>query len=216
MSSHGLTLERRWQNLCRALAPATSAPDIDRAFAKLQQLYALPPREYHTLAHIESCLQLLDDHRSLAGSVVELETALWFHDAVYDARSDDNEARSADAAEEMLRRLDVSPDTLFCVRKLILATRHRDPPADCDEALIMDIDLAILAAPADQYDSYVRAVRQEYSFVGERDWRNGRLNVLRRFVERASVYHTDTFRQTREPAARSNMEHEIALLSSTG
>ena len=57
--------------------------------------YSEPQRHYHNPRHVDECLQEFDLVRAPAASPVALELAIWFHDAIYDTRRSDNEARSA-------------------------------------------------------------------------------------------------------------------------
>lgn len=99
------------------------------------------------------------------------------------------------------------------VERLILATKHTRTPSTSDEALIVDIDLAILAASPRGYDRYARAIRKEYSFVKRDDFRKGRAEVLKSFLKRPSIYVTPTFRHRYEHNARANVEREIESLT---
>ncbi|MDT1091345.1 hypothetical protein RNM29_33455, partial [Pseudomonas aeruginosa] len=71
--------------------------------------------------------------------------ALWTHDLVYDTPRQDNEAASAASTARGLApagRAALRP----ALRELIMATGHQAPPGDADAALVVDLDLAILAA----------------------------------------------------------------------
>ena len=56
---------------------------------------------------------------------------------------------------------------------------------DCH--ILLDADLAILGAPALDYDSYAQAIRQEYRWVPEASYRTGRRQVLQAFLQRKRV-----------------------------
>src|SRR5512138_1006779 len=68
-------------------------------FDVLDALYAEPHRKYHGMHHIENLLQRLDMltpfSRPGFDRFLEAEVAIWFHDAVYDIRSKQNEETSA-------------------------------------------------------------------------------------------------------------------------
>ncbi len=73
--------------------------------------------------------------------------AIWFHDSVYDSKTKDNEARSAERVGEWMRPLGVTDDFLEHVQAMILATAHTDSAkVDADTAVLLDADLAIFSA----------------------------------------------------------------------
>ena len=53
---------------------------IDIWHSRLLEAWSEPQRAYHTLQHLEECLNLLDETDCKQPTVVEM--ALWFHDAV--------------------------------------------------------------------------------------------------------------------------------------
>jgi len=69
---------------------------LDEAlYQDLVARYREPHRRYHTLQHLEECFARFDELRALAEHPRDVELAIWFHDAIYDTRRSDNEARSA-------------------------------------------------------------------------------------------------------------------------
>jgi predicted metal-dependent HD superfamily phosphohydrolase len=91
-----------------------------------------PQRVYHGMRHLEECLARFAEVRALAQDADSVEAALWFHDAIYDARRDDNEARSAALARAMLEQRGVDSARIARVESIILATRHAFPSANAD------------------------------------------------------------------------------------
>lgn len=182
---------------------------------RLEAAYAEPHRRYHTRAHIEACLQLLDEVQGLTARERRLLTwAIWWHDAVYDPAASDNEARSADLAQSDLADDGVAPAERAEVARLIrLTAGHQVAEDDRLGATLVSIDLAILGAPPADYDDYARAVREEYAHVPEPLWRLGRAQVLRRFLEAAAIYPDPGFRARFEAAARENLARELTLLA---
>ena len=98
---------------------------------------------------------------------------MWTHDLVYDTQRQDNEAASAASTEHWLDQAGLAA-LRPALRELIMATCHQAPPGDADAALVVDIDLAILAAPAPVYARYEADVRAEYAWVPEPLFRAGR------------------------------------------
>ena len=164
-------------------------------FAQLSAAYAEPHRAYHTAQHIDECLHHLDASGEAAP---EIELALWFHDAIYDPKAHDNEARSAEWAAREVGEL------AGTVERLILVTKHHLPAAE-DEKLLTDIDLSILGAPPERFAEYERQIRIEYAWVPEDIYERERAKVLQRFRERKHIYSTTYFRDLLEAQARRNL-----------
>ena len=150
---------------------------------------------------------------ALAHRPLEVEAALWFHDAVYAPARSDNEDRSARLAETALRGGGVESDIADRIRALVLATRHSEPALDDDTRLVCDVDLSILGAQPAAFELFERAIRQEYQWVPEALYRQGRVEVLRRFLRRPSIYQTAPFQARYENQARQNLEGAVAALS---
>ncbi len=184
---------------------------------ELSALYGGAERHYHGLAHVEALLALARDHRADLSDPEAVEAAIWFHDAVYDSRAKDNEARSAELARERLAgRLE--PARVERIAAMILATATHEAPhfADAgaarDAALFLDMDLSVLGAAPEVFDAYEAAVRREYAWVPEAAWTSGRAAVLRTFLGRPHIFHSKEFQVRFEAAARANIERSLARL----
>ncbi|TPI15447.1 hypothetical protein FJW06_08610 [Mesorhizobium sp. B4-1-3] len=193
-------------------------PLIDEALkSELTMLYQAADRYYHGLAHIEAMLALTSEYRHLLNDPRAVEAAIWFHDAIYDSRAKDNEAKSAELAEKRLAGR-VDPHRLARITAMINATathrlpRFRDEGALNDAALLLDMDLAILGARPAVFDAYEKAVRLEYGWVAEPMWRAGRAAVLQNFLARPHVFHTTEFRDRFEAQARKNLSRSLEAL----
>ncbi|MBI6882353.1 hypothetical protein JEU22_00210 [Pseudomonas putida] len=174
--------------------------------------YTEPHRAYHGVKHIEHCLDQFDGLRKLAKRPELVELALWLHDAVYDLRASDNEAKSADLSRRLLEEAGV-PSLADVITDMIMATTHQDVPPVGDAALVSDIDLSILGADPDEYDLYTAEVRQEYSWVPEEAFRSGRLKVLHSFCKRTRIFDHPPCFDRWERRARANINHEMVKLS---
>lgn len=209
----------RWRELCAQL-PDSSRPGTatlfqldDALLIELENHYATPPRAYHSLSHIHECLQTFDVRRSEANDPVLVEWSIWLHDCVYVSTRSDNEQRSAEVSTLMLNRLDVSAAFASDAEAIVLATRHTGDPLVGDAALVADIDLSILASDRGRYARYADAIRTEYSFASDADYRRGRLAFLTKMLERSRLFHLATSQQTYEAAARANLAWEINRLT---
>jgi len=171
-----------------------------------------PGRHYHTLAHLRDTLAELDQAAPTAPTDMPVEAALWFHDAVYDPRAHDNEARSAAWAERALAELGVRPATAGEVARLVRLTRHDTPPADDAGKLLCDVDLSILGRDPDTFAHYEAAVRAEYDWLSDAEWRAGRCRVLETLLARQPLFATAHFRTRYEAPARRNLAASLQRL----
>lgn len=197
-------LQSRWLGLCRSLGVA----DSGRVWNHLDDGYGSNTRHYHNWQHIAQCLQWFDALREYANSPVVIELAIWFHDVIYDSKRPDNESRSAALLSSLIEETFLTEGAA----RLIAATTHKDPPEDNDAALLCDIDLSILASDEQRYTDYSRAVRLEYDWVSDADFRVGRANVLRAFLGRPFIYSLPVCRGKWEMLARENITQELAVL----
>ena len=196
----------RWSTVCTDAGIAPSESD----YRRVRRAWGGMGRHYHTLAHLDSCLRELDGARELALRPAEVELALWFHDAVYRSWRRDNEARSADLAQTVLRA--APAETVERIRQMILATLHDDAGFSGDTALVIDIDLSILGAPPAVYSRFESAIRREYWWVPRARYVAGRSKILERILGRSAIYTNDSFYERYESAARSNLEAALASL----
>jgi predicted metal-dependent HD superfamily phosphohydrolase len=174
--------------------------------------YAEPHRAYHTRQHLRECFEQLEPAAGLAHALADVQLALWFHDAIYDTRAQDNEERSAQWAVDALSGAGADPSIGPRVRALVLATRHAAVPEGPDAQLLVDVDLSILGAPRERFDEYERQVRVEYAWVPEPAFRSARAGVLRGFLARPHIFSTPWFADRREASARANLERSLAAL----
>jgi predicted metal-dependent HD superfamily phosphohydrolase len=199
----------RWRTTWRGLGVA--APD-DQLYEVLIGRYSEPHRSYHTIQHLDECFARLDEARGLAEQIHEVELALWFHDAVYETRTQDNEEQSASLALVAAERSGLPSAIGERVHRLILATKHDAEPTSPDAALLVDVDLAILGASAERFDEYERQVREEYSWVPGLLFRRKRREILNGILARPHVYSTALFRSRYEATARANLARSIERL----
>ena len=174
--------------------------------------YSEAHRAYHTVQHLAECFEHFDGVRARADRPGEVELALWLHDVIYDTRTADSEARSAQIARVLVDRAGGGADVGERVAELILATRHSAAPEAPDAQLLVDIDLAILGADTARFAEYEEQVRREYAFVPSEAFVAARVRVLSGFLARPSIYATDHFRALLEGRARDNLARSIRAL----
>jgi predicted metal-dependent HD superfamily phosphohydrolase len=194
------------------LARLGAGGDPRPAAGALLSAWASSDRSYHGLSHLRDCLAQLDDFPEPVEYRDLTEAALWFHDAVYDPRANDNEERSAEQARGALASLGVPGGTADEVARLVLLTRHREPPSDAAGRLLCDIDLSILGRSAAEFDAYDRSIRAEYSWVPDPVYRSERRRLLNAFLGRNPLYQTEYFDRRFETAARDNLRRAVGRL----
>jgi len=91
---------------------------------------------------------------------------------------------------------------------------ENENPAALSGAIVgyfLDLDLAILASPAEQYEVYSKQIRQEYIHVSAEDYRTGRTKVPHNFMGRQRLFFGEN-QEMNEAQARSNLAAEIERL----
>jgi predicted metal-dependent HD superfamily phosphohydrolase len=205
-------LRQRWGSLFNSLGINSSSRDLNENFSDLFNKYSESHRYYHTPKHLWDCLQEFDKAKKLLEEPLAVESALWFHDVVYDTHAKDNEEKSAQYASRVLCKLNLPEQFVKKTENLVLLTKHNVEPKGIDEKLILDIDLAILGKPQKVFDEYELNIRKEYSWVGDHDFMEGRSKILQYFLNRSFIYRTSLFRERYEASARRNLEISLRNL----
>ena len=185
----------------------------------IRELHSGPDRGYHGWSHP---LALLRWHKEVSDQLhdsLAVYCAILLHDAIYEPRANDNESRSAALAKDLLSGV-VPNATLVRTLRMIEATaKHMVPenlPDDDipDMAMFLDMDLSILGAAPEVFDTYEAGVRHEYREVPDADFRQGRSRILQSFLERDWLYFSPWGRARFEAKARENIKRSIADLNS--
>lgn len=184
-----------------------------QTFEQLCAHYHAKERYYHNAAHISAMLGHFSAHRALADNREAVELAIWFHDAIYQPFSSNNEQDSADWARAFVLENDNTNTALAdSVHALIMATLHQAQPVTDDDALLVDIDLSILGTRAEVYAEFEQNVRKEYARVPGFLYKRKRKQVLQGFLDRRSIFCLDVFKQKWEARARENLRRAIEAL----
>jgi predicted metal-dependent HD superfamily phosphohydrolase len=182
-------------------------------FDSLQKAYGEKKRYYHTDKHIDSCLLQLDKVASSASNPLEVELALWFHDAIYDPYGKENERKSGMLLQQFMVKNGCKRPSIERVYKMIMATCHtEDTLTNVDESLVVDIDLSILGAPEPVYDQFEKGIREEYRWVPKFVYRKKRKEILSGFLQRDRIYQNDTFYNSLESRAKKNLQRAVNAL----
>ena len=183
------------------------------AFNLLVEAYSSSDRYYHTLKHISHVLKIINNLQAHTRNLAVVQLAAWFHDVVYDTKAQNNEEKSAAVACELLSSLGIPLNNISAVTCLIVNTKNHQAAADdFDSQVLLDADLAILAANPVQYREYALYIRQEYAWVSEAEYIVRRAHVLESFLQRQRIYFTTLMFEVGEKPARYNLNAEIQFL----
>jgi predicted metal-dependent HD superfamily phosphohydrolase len=185
-----------------------------KIFNELIERYLEAGRYYHNLSHIE---RLLEDAREFYPNGVPAEVffAIWFHDAVYNTiLSNNNEVKSAKLAVERMHELGVPEEVISKTEALVLKTENHMAAEVKDEAtgFFLDADLKTLGIAEDEFLSYGKAIRREFSLVPDLIFKSGRRKFIDKMLTAPRIYRTDKFYNLYEEQARKNLMTELSML----
>ncbi len=188
--------------------PASILHSLKPVFDELRDIYNDPERTYHNMDHINYMLKLLDECRHLAKSYIRILLVIWFHDSVYDATRNDNEINSA---AFWCRKLSMFLDheALEWGKRATLATIEHLPNDDPDIQLLLDLDLASLGIPYEDFLIGTANIRTEYKHVPEKDFKEGRKAFFEKILKRPRIYGTQFWHDKLEAQARDNLRRAI-------
>ncbi|MGK2929078.1 MAG: HD domain-containing protein [Acidimicrobiales bacterium] len=185
-------------------------------FADLVARHEEPGRRHHDFDHASGVVDVVLGLHSAGDDWAVAVLAGWFHDAVHDPRAESgvNEGASAVVAHDALAGLGATLTSIGSVCRLVcLTASHAPGPTDRSGAVLCDADLSILGADEERYERYTADVRAEYAHVSDDDWRVGRRAVLRSFLDRRTIFHTEAGRARWESQARTNISSELTSLT---
>lgn len=181
---------------------------------EIKKFYSSNSRHYHSLNHINSMLIQAEEIKDEIQDYDAFRFAIWYHDIIYKATKKNNEEKSAEFAQKRLKSFNFDEKRLKIVDNLIKSTQKHDIVLNKnnDNAYLLDIDLSILGAQWDRYQTYLQNIRKEYLVYPGFIYKKGRKKAMQHFLERKHIYFTELFRNKFEKQARQNIEKEISLL----
>ncbi|MCX4511633.1 hypothetical protein OHA27_15200 [Streptomyces sp. NBC_01619] len=207
-------LRDRWCAALLAVREDPCRPDPYPYADHLLARWSEPQRRYHTVGHLAAVLDRVDTLQEYAGNADLVRLAAWFHDAVYLPERSTNEERSARLAEKALPEAGLTPQDTDEVARLVRLTKtHAAEDDDSNGVVLCDADLAVLASAPEAYAAYAAAVREEYSFVPDAAFREGRADVLRHLLGLPRLFRTPYGQREWEDAARHNVSAELERLT---
>jgi predicted metal-dependent HD superfamily phosphohydrolase len=204
-----LKLQERFLSLWSRLSSGESSLDV---WNIIEKNYSEKHRHYHNLNHIAMCLEYFDRY-CLANQNFRnkdiVETALWFHDIVYNPTSSTNEEDSAELFYKLATIDRINENFIKEVKPIILYTKNHEATENIDRQIALDCDLSIFASEIDILKQYDINIRNEYSFVEKYIYQQKRKQILMKFLEKDRIYNTNYFRQNYEHQARENLKYLI-------
>jgi predicted metal-dependent HD superfamily phosphohydrolase len=191
----------------------TDNPAVAAVGRDLVASWSEPHRRYHSVEHLRGILDHVEELAEFADDADAVRLAAWYHDAVYHGLPDDEE-RSARRAEQDLSRLEIEPQLVDEVARLVRLTITHDPaPGDHNGEVLSDADLAALAVSRENYERNTAAIRAEYGHVPDEVFRRGRVQVLVALLGGPGVFRTAYARRQWEAPAQGNLRAELATLT---
>lgn len=184
---------------------------------QLRAQHAQPPRAYHHFGHAQAVLQHCTEVAGGPGwqQPAEAQLAALYHDAVYVPGRSDNESASARLAVRAIEQWlpGAGVDAAAVAALIALTARHGSllpAQVSADQALFLDCDMAILAAPWEVFCAYDAGIASEYHGVVPGwlfAWR--RRVFLKALLQRPRIYLSDWGHARWNTAARANLARRL-------
>jgi len=195
----------RFRSLWQRCLIEDAADNSDEIYQRLIDGYQEPERHYHTLAHIEQCLGMFDQCKSLAREPDALELAVWFHDVIFEAGKPDNEKRSAQLYLQLSDGVH-DASTRGLVDRLIMATLHDGSSlADHDAIYMVDIDLSSFGLSWEEFLQDSQNLRRENADLSDAEYYRKKANFQNFLLAKERFYLSDYFAERLETRARANL-----------
>lgn len=213
------SLQTRWSKLDEGILQ-----DIgEKWWNVVKEKYSEPSRKYHTFSHLWKMFRHMDSHLNELQDATAMSYAIYFHDIVYDARSQENEENSVKLFQEFAEDsgLNQNIELTSKVEELIMASKvhcteeHKLEGVYGKEDIhyFLDLDLSILGSEPTEYKEYASQICEEYNYLPTMKYNFLRSKVLQFFLQVPNIYATKAFRDQYEHQARKNIEDEIKWLS---
>lgn len=205
-------LQKQWFDLASTYTKDTKL--MSEYWNDIVRYYNSKNRHYHNLSHIYNMLRHTEMMEASINDYDVFRFAIWYHDIIYKATKKNNEQKSAEFAQEQLKRLNIEEKRVNFVAKLIQSTQYHDIllTETNDNALLLDIDLSILGSDWKVYENYVHQIRKEYAIYPDFMYNKGRKKAMLHFLKRERIFYTEFYFNKFEVQARRNIEKEIDYL----
>lgn len=204
-------LKKRWRELC--ITYTTDTILIDKRWESIKDAYTSNKRHYHNLDHLLNMFREFDDCYHLLDEFKAFQSAIFYHDIIYNVKRKDNEEKSAERAVEELKEMQFPSEIIHKTHEMILATKEHGMHSDKAINLFVDVDTAIVGYDWEIYEEYAQNVRKEFDIYPDIIYKKGRREVLKHFLQMDSIFKTEMFQKKYEQQARENIRRELDSLS---
>lgn len=207
-------LKQRWDELWQKRKKERGEGKLI-AFTIMRARYQESHRQYHTLRHIYQCYQEFDEVIGQLAWPDAIEATIWFHDAIYEPKKNNNEQESSNYAFNVLVRAGQGGCFARPVSNFILYTDYSKLPgveASQDHKYLHDIDLSVFGQPWDEIIRWEEGIRYEYAWVPEKTYLTKRIEILAGFLKQEPIYLTEYFQKKYETRAKENLARLIQHL----
>lgn len=205
------SLKDRFFALCRRLG----LRNAQYAYDLMEKYYCRQGRYYTNLNHIRECLVEFDQAKELSRNPDTLEFAIFYHDIFFDASFNSNQERSSRLAYHICIGNGVPTDQVWEISDLILATKGNAYSINIDEELLVDIDNSIFGKEPEKFDEYENNFRTEcLKYTHTYSYNANRAGLLKKILDRPSIYLTTFFQEKYEEKARENLKRLSESLES--
>lgn len=179
-------------------------------FDQLIAAYSEAHRFYHTTQHLCHLTGLLQQASVTDPAVY---WASFYHDYVYIAGRQDNEAKSAEIAKAQMLNLHIDSKLIDrCCDFILLTKTHQLDKTDSDAAVFLDADMAILGVSTEDYAVYIDNIKKEYVSIPGFLFNRGRKKFVEACLNQNRLFNTDWFFNRFENQARKNLAWELSIM----
>jgi predicted metal-dependent HD superfamily phosphohydrolase len=197
-------LQGEWNQLVPSSHPLSKG-----YWDQLLAAYSEEHRYYHTPEHLYHLIGLLRE-ASVTDSAVYW--ASFYHDYVYIAGQQDNEAKSAEIAKAQMLHLNIDSKLVDrCCELILLTKNHQLNETDISAAVFLDADMAILGVDSEDYAVYIDNIKKEYASIPEFLFNRGRKKFVETCLNRNRLFNADWFFNRFETQARKNLAWELSI-----
>ena len=158
----------------------------NRLITEIVNAYTSPDRHYHNLQHVLKVVENVEAYNGKDDDKLILKLAAWFHDIIYNPDNHDNELKSAELFEALIKDTGMPYKNIERVKQLILLTKNHFNASTNIEKAFADADLAIFAEDTNTYSNYASGLRKEYAHLDDNSYFKGRLEFLENIEKRIS------------------------------